>query len=157
MMAAVAAPWFTKLHHRNVLRAAAVEIETTLLAARMRAVKRNLPASVFINTTPDETGSYKLDTIEPDPPAPAPTPTPIRHLLISSKSLQFVTLPAGSKITFDGSGRRIFPPDPPPPLPTPGVGAIVFEGPVGAADMNQITVETDVSGRVRIITPVEWK
>jgi Tfp pilus assembly protein FimT len=146
MMAAVAAPWFTKLHHRNVLRTAAVEIETTLLAARMRAVKRNLPASVFINTTPDETGSYRLDTIEPDPPAPAPTPTPIRHLLISSKSLRFVSLPDTPKITFDGSGRRTFPPSPTP-------GTIVVEG----LDSNQITVETDVSGRVRIITPVEWK
>ena len=93
-----------------------------------------------------EEGSFKLDTIEPDPPAPTPTPTPVRHLSISAKSLKFVSLPDPSKITFDGTGRRTFPPSPTP-------GTIVLEGP----NANQITVETDVSGRVRIITPVEWR
>jgi len=150
MLAAVATPWFNKLHRRSLLRSAAIEIETTLLATRMRAVRRNLPASVVIQTTPDDNGAFQLDTIEPDPLPPAPTPTPIQKLFLSSKSFRFVTVPASEKITFDGNGRRI--------LPAPDADAsIVIEGPIGGLNVNRITIDTGVGGRVKVITPVEWR
>ena len=44
---------------------------------------------------------------------------------------------------------------PAPVSPTPGVN-IVIQGPPGVAAPNQITIETDPSGRVTVITPVPW-
>src|SRR5262245_13904106 len=60
-----AVPWFLKITQRNKLKSAAFEVQTTLLAARMKAVKRNQPVSVVINTTQP----IDLTTVEPQPPA----------------------------------------------------------------------------------------
>ena len=40
LLAAVSVPWFGKIRRRAELRSAAMEIGTTLVAARMKAVKR---------------------------------------------------------------------------------------------------------------------
>jgi type IV fimbrial biogenesis protein FimT len=48
LIAAVATPSVIRMGRRQKLRSAAGEIQSTLLAARMRAVKRNQPASVLI-------------------------------------------------------------------------------------------------------------
>ena len=48
MMALIATPWFVKLYQRNQVRSAAHEIQTTLLAARMKAARRNQQVSVVI-------------------------------------------------------------------------------------------------------------
>ena len=48
LMAVVGIPWFMKLMQRQALKSAAREIQITLNAARMTAVKRNAPVSVAI-------------------------------------------------------------------------------------------------------------
>lgn len=149
LVAAASAPSLARMGRRNRLRAAAGEIQSTLLAARMRAVKRNQPASVYI--VPAVAGSmHELDTIEADPPSPTPTPDPINRVMVAASAIRFVSLPANQKVTFDGNGRRI---GPPPPTP----GSIVIEGPVGSAAPNQITIRTSLTGRVEVITPAVWQ
>ncbi len=150
LVALVGIPWLVKFGQRNQFRSAAFQIQTTLLAARMRAVKRNLPASVLIVTALPSVASHVLNTTEAEPPAPTPTPNPVARLEIPARALRFLSLPTGGKITFDGNGRRIV-----PPAPTPG--SIVIEGPVGAGVTNQITIQTSLTGRVQVITPVVWQ
>ncbi len=150
LVALVGLPWLVRFAQRSQFRSAAFEIQTTLLAARMRAVKRNLPSSVLILPAVPSAVSHVLNTIEADPPAPTPTPNPVTRLEISAAALRFLSLPTGGKITFDGNGRRIV-----PPAPTPG--SIVVEGPVGSGAMNQITIRTSVTGRVEVITPAVWQ
>jgi hypothetical protein len=78
-------------------------------------------------------------------PTPLPTPVPS---LISVKHLDFVVTPAGGQITFRGDGTLAA-----PPFPTPGV--IVVAGPP-PNNPNQITIQADPNGRVRVITPATW-
>jgi len=155
LLAAVTIPWFGKMRRRAELRSAAMEIGTTLVAARMKAVKANVNTSVRINTASTADGAHEIDTSQPTPPpvTPAPTPAPgsMVPLLLSARAIRFVETPGGGSITFDGSGRRVT-----PPAPTPEA-AIVIEGPVGIGPTNQIRIETSVGGRVRIITPLVWQ
>jgi prepilin-type N-terminal cleavage/methylation domain-containing protein len=139
LLAAVTIPWFGKMRRRAELRSAAMEIGTTLVAARMKAVKANVNTSVRINTASIVGGAHEIDTSGPTPP-----------LLLSARAIRFVETPGGGAITFDGSGRMVT-----PPAPTPG--RIVIEGPVGIGPTNQILIETTVGGRVRIVTPVVWQ
>lgn len=149
IVAAVAIPALNKTLRRSRFRSAAREIQTSLLAARMRAVRRNLPASVLVVTAAPSAPSHVLQTIEADTPAPTPTPQPAAQHPISAGSLVFLTLPAANKITFDGNGRRIVPPGP--------AADIVVEGPTGAGDRNQITIRTSLTGRVEVVTPTVWQ
>ncbi|MCA1580586.1 MAG: GspH/FimT family pseudopilin [Acidobacteria bacterium] len=150
IVAAVAIPALSRTLRRSQFRSAAREIQTSLLAARMRAVRRNLPASVLVVPASASAPSHVLQTIEADTPAPTPTPQPSAQHAISSGSLVFLTLPASNKITFDGNGRRIAP---------AGAAAadIVVEGPTGAGDRNQITIRTSPTGRVEVVTPAVWQ
>jgi prepilin-type N-terminal cleavage/methylation domain-containing protein len=150
IVAAVAIPALGRTLRRSQFRSAAREIQTSLLAARMRAVRRNLPASVLVVPATASAPSHVLQTIEADTPAPTPTPQPAGQLAISSGSLVFLTLPASNKITFDGNGRRVAP---------AGAAAadIVVEGPTGAGDRNQITIRTSLTGHVEVVTPAVWQ
>ena len=122
----------------------------TLATALSACAALGLRASYVGTISSDDNGAFRLDMIEPDPLPPAPTPTPIQKLFLSSKSFRFVTVPASEKITFDGNGRRT--------LPAPDADAsIVIEGPIGGLNVNRITIDTGVGGRVKVITPVEWK
>lgn len=149
MMALIAAPWFVKLHRRNQIKSAASEIQTTLLAARMKAVRLNQPVSVVISSV---TPPLTFQTVEPNPPAATPTPVP-RVLALPADAAQFVATPGapGGAITFGGDGRLAnF------AVPTPAV--LIVEGPVGAGPMmNQITIRTSSIGRVEVVTPAVWK
>ena len=70
LLTLIAIPWFVKISQRNALKSAAREIQITLTAARMTAVKRNAPVSVvFASLTPP----MRMVVIEPQPPAPTPT------------------------------------------------------------------------------------
>jgi prepilin-type N-terminal cleavage/methylation domain-containing protein len=150
LVALVGVPWWQRLSRRNQFRSAAGEIQTTLLAARMKAVRRNANASVLVVTAAATDAEHRLATVEPDPPAPTPTPIPSSSLAISTAALSFVTLPAGNKITFDGNGRRVAPP--------PALSAdIVIQGPTGGSVMNTITIHTTVAGRVEVVTPTVWQ
>ena len=149
LAAVVVGPWFVKLSQRNQIKSAAREIQSTLLAARMKAVKRNLPVTVVISS-PSGTQPIVFDTIEPPPPAPTPTRIPGR-LELPARAAQFVVTPFAGTITFGADGRL----GPTPPAPTPAV--IVIEGPLGATNMNQITIQANSSGRIEVITPTVWK
>ena len=151
LLGLVSIPWFKRIGRRAQLRSAAMEISTTIVAARMRAVKRNVNTSVVITAAATLDGVNKISTIEP-PPAVLPTPSAnsLSDLLISGRTLRFLET-SGGTITFDGGGRRIA-----PPAPTPEA-TIVIEGPPGSTSVNQITIHTSTGGRVRVITPTVWQ
>lgn len=149
-LALVAIPWFTKISQRNALKSSAREIQTTLLAARMKAVRRNQPVSVAITPGPP----VELLTIEPQPPAPTPTiPAPRIELPVNAAALFATPIAPGGILTFSGDGRV---PLTVTPLATPGAYEYVLRGPVGAPTPNTITVQVWPNGRVVVVTPVNW-
>jgi len=149
MVSVIAVPWFVKIGQRSQLKSAAFEVQTTLLAARMKAVKRNQPVSVVVNGV----APVELLTIEPQPPAPTPTLVPGRLALPSQAAVLYAT-PAftSGTITFGGDGRLAMP----QPTPTPGAYEYVLRGPVGARTPNQITIQAWPNGRIAVITPTNW-
>ncbi len=149
-LALVAIPWFTKISQRNALKSAARELQTTLLAARMKAVKLNQPVSVVIAST---TPPLDFQTIEPQPPAPTPTRAPAELQLPATSAILYATPWAGGgTITFGGDGRLAMP----APTPTPGAYFYTLEGPVGARTPNRIDVQAWPNGRIVVVTPVNW-
>ena len=145
----VGIPWFLKISQRSDLKSAAREVQTTLLAARVKAVNRNRPVSVTITSLGPP---VQFQTIEPNPPAPTPTHVPVNMTLPGNAArLQETPFAAGGTVTFGGDGRLVNP----PLQPTPGF-RYVLEGPVGAATPNRITINADTSGRVVVVTPVNW-
>src|SRR6476660_1579384 len=76
LLAAVSVPWFGKIRRRTELRSAAMEIGTTLVAARMRAVRSNAPESVVITPASGGETSHQIVQVTPTP-ATSPPPTPI--------------------------------------------------------------------------------
>lgn len=154
LLVLVTIPFFSRIRRRSEIRSAAMEISTTLVAARMRAVKQNVNATVFITPAASVGGFNRIGTIEATPIAtPAFVPTPaanmLPNLLIPGRAMRFVSSPAGG-ITFNGEGRRIAPVS---PLP----GTITIEGPMGGGPVNQIKIDTNTAGKVKIITPVVWQ
>ena len=150
VLAIAAVPWFYKISQRQALKSAAFEVETTLLAARMKAVRRNQPVSVAIGST----YPVQLQTIEPQPPAPTPTAPPaIMNLPPKSATLFATPNATGGTITFGGDGRINVAPT---PARTPGAWQYVLQGPVGAPTPNQITIQAWPNGRVAVVTPTNW-
>jgi prepilin-type N-terminal cleavage/methylation domain-containing protein len=146
----IAVPWFVKISQRQELKSAAFEIQTTLLAARMKAVKLNQPVTVVINST----APVQLETLEPPPPAPTPTKVPpLMSLPAKAATLAATPRVAGGVIVFSGDGRINMAPT---PAPTPGNWFYVLQGPVGAPTPNQITIQAWPNGRVAIVTPTNW-
>ncbi len=152
MAALVGVPWFVRISQRSQLRSDAYEIQAALMAARMGAIKRNSPASVTITVATGAQDSHEIDTVYaaiPDPPPPTPTPVPYSpKFMVPVHHLAFIQTPAGGVITFRSDGTLQA-----PPFPTPGV--IVVAGPP-PNNLNQITIQADPSGHVRVITPVTW-
>ncbi len=149
-LALVAIPWFVKIAQRNALKSAGREVQTTLLAARMKAVKRNLPVSVVIVSLGPP---VELDTIEPTPPAPTPTHVPGRLVLPAQAAVLFATPnTTGGTITFGADGRVS---NAPSPVATPP--QFVLQGPVGARTTNQIKIRAHASGRIEVVTPTNWQ
>jgi len=149
IMAAIAIPFFMKATRRTRLMSAAHEIQQSLLAARMRAVRSNQVTSLVLTAAlPSET-DHHLDTVSPDP-SPAPTPTPVNKGLLPSSSFAFVVTPTNSKITFGGDGRMTS-----EPAPTPSI--VTIEGPVGSPVLNQVTIRTNSRGKVEVVTPAVWQ
>jgi prepilin-type N-terminal cleavage/methylation domain-containing protein len=146
MMSLVATPWFIKLYQRNQVRSAAHEIQTTLLAARMKAARRNQQVSVVISSV---VPPIELLTIEPPPLTPGPTPIP-SVLKLPAGSVEFVTTPssAGGIVTFGGDGRLVnFPTTP---------AAYQIQGPVGKIMPTPVAVRINAAGRVEVVLPKEW-
>ena len=143
LMAFVAAPWFSRISQRNQLRSAAREIQTTLLAARMTAVRNSMPASVrFIPAAPG-VDQHSVETWL--------DASPERRIagLQLARNVRFVSLPPADRVVFTADGRR-----------TPSGVAhqdIVVEGPVGSALANQITVQAWENGRIVFVLPLLWR
>lgn len=146
MMAVIVGPWFMKIIQRNKIRSAAREIQSTLLAARMKAVRLNAPVRVDVASAVQP---MAFQTVEPDPPAPTPTRVPAR-LELPSDSARFVATPSAGTVIFGGDGRLAG-------LPAPTPSIIIVEGPLGSTTMNQITIQITSGGRVQVITPLAWK
>lgn len=146
----VAIPWFLRISQRNALKSAARELAITLAGARMTAVKLNAPVNVVIAAV---TPPLEFQIVEPVPPAPTPTRQPQDLMLPPNAALLRETpAAAGGAIAFGGDGRlQSF-----PPL-TPAV--YILEGPVNANVnvRNQIRVQAEASGKISVITPVDWK
>jgi len=151
ILAAVGIPWFMKLMQRQALKAAAHDIQTTLAAARMTAVKLNAPVSVTILST---TPPIQFQIVEAPPPAPTPT-LPPRLLSLNASAVRFVTTPINTNgaIVFGGDGRIMV--TPPLPLQTPL--QMIVEGPANGPVRNQIQINTNAAGTVKIVTPVDWQ
>jgi prepilin-type N-terminal cleavage/methylation domain-containing protein len=152
ILAAVGIPWFMKLMQRQALKSAAHEIQTTLAAARMTAVKLNAPVSVAILST---TPPLQFQVIEAPPPAPTPT-LPSRMLSLDANAVRFVQTPNSTNgaIVFGGDGRLIA--TPPLTVLTPSLRMIV-EGPANGPVRNQIKIDTNAAGAVKVITPADWQ
>jgi prepilin-type N-terminal cleavage/methylation domain-containing protein len=149
ILSLVAIPWLHKVAQRNALKSGAREIATTLMAARMTAVKLNQPVSVVLNSI---TPPIQIAIVEPAPPAPTPTKVP-QLLLLSRNDVRMFATPGttGGTITFGGDGRLAN-----VPALTPAAVMIV-DGPVNSSPRNQIQISTSQAGRVQVITPVDWQ
>jgi prepilin-type N-terminal cleavage/methylation domain-containing protein len=147
----VAVPWFLRISQRNALKSAARELAITLAGARMTAVKLNAPVNIVIAAV---TPPLQFQIVEPVPPAPTPTKRPSTPLEIPQNAAFLVETPraAGGVVTFGGDGRlQSF-----PPL-TPAV--YILEGPTNANvnARNQVRVQAEASGKISVVTPVDWK
>ena len=149
LLAAVSVPWFGKIRRRAELRSAAMEIGTTLVAARMKAVKRNVNASVSLRTSTLMGGTHEIDTIEaPGADSGAdPGAQPPASPLDAGDPLRRDSVRRLDHLRRDGAPRR---------SPLADARTIVIEGPSARiGPINQITIETYAGGRVRIVTPVD--
>ena len=142
LMAFVAAPWFSRISQRNQLRSAARELQTTLLAARMTAVRNNVSASVRIIKASPGVSHHSIQTwLDVSPERQI-----AQHNVAGN--VRFASLPPADRVVFTADGRR-----------TPsGVSHqdIVVEGPVGSTLANQITVQTWENGRIVFVLPTSW-
>src|SRR5262249_45637785 len=149
ILALAGMPWLVKIGQRSQLKSAATELQTTLLAARIKAGKRNQPVNIMITPGPP----VELGAGEPPPPTPNPTigpqpasPPPEAALLYATPNI------AGGVIAFGGDGRLAMP----TPNPTPGAYEYVLRGPVGKPTPNEIRVQAWPNGRVVVVTPKDW-
>jgi hypothetical protein len=117
----------------------------------MTAVKLNAPVSVTILST---TPPIQFQIVEAPPPAPTPT-LPPRLLSLNANAVRFVTTPINTNgaIVFGGDGRIMV--TPPLPLQTPL--QMIVEGPANGPVRNQIQINTNAAGTVKIVTPVDWQ
>jgi prepilin-type N-terminal cleavage/methylation domain-containing protein len=148
-MTLIAVPWFVKITQRNALKSAAREVSITLAAARMTAVKENAPVNIILAQV---TPPIEIQTLESAPPAPTPTKGP-SSLMLPASAVFLAQTPnsTGGTIIFGGDGRLTnF-------TTTPAI--MILEGPtnVAASKRNQITIQTDLTGRIKVVTPVDWK
>jgi len=149
ILALAIAPWFAKISQRNTVKSATQELSLTLAAARMRAVKRNLPASVVI-TPPTGPNQYnRVETFE------NVVPTPIKVGEVKLTTL--VTFPSGASefysqpslpiiVTFGPDGRR-----------QSGVANadqhVTIRGVVGAGTTNDLPIRIGATGTIRVLKP----
>ena len=138
-----AAPWFVKLSQRNEVRSAGSQVAITLAAARMRAVKRNLPARVVI-TRNTGAGFHLIQVFE----EVQPTPIKREETRISAR-LDFPVSastpppyhPQQPTITFGPDGRAT------------GSGYITIRGPINAGVQNDLPIQVSGNGKIEVLKP----
>ena len=146
ILALAAAPWFAKISQRNELKSAGSELAITLAAARMRAVKRNLPARVVITRDTGSMGFHRVETFE----EVVPTPIKVAETRISA--------------------RVDFPPNTPPPYPVQyatnstvvtfgpdgrvqNEAVFTIHGPRGSGTPNDLPVLVATNGKIEVLKP----
>jgi len=141
MMALIAIPWFYKISQRNIVKSAGREVATSLAAARMRAVKRNLPAEVLITRPSGTQPSTLIETFE----MIQPTPLKVGEAHISNVDFPIAGThypqPGGMLIRFGPDGRTTTP------------ATFTLRGPVGAGIQNDLPVSTSANGRIAVLGP----
>jgi prepilin-type N-terminal cleavage/methylation domain-containing protein len=144
IMALASAPWFFKIMQRNTMKSAAQEMSITFAAARMRAVKRNLPAEVRITIASGSQSFHLLETFE----MVLPTAIKVAEARITDKVV-FPTsgLPVGFgnpsplQARFEPDGR------------SDASRWFTIRGPVGAGTQNNLTVSVLRSGKINVLGP----
>jgi prepilin-type N-terminal cleavage/methylation domain-containing protein len=150
ILALAIAPWFAKLSQRNTVKSATQEVSITLAAARLRAVKRNLPASVVI-TPPTGPNQYnRVETFE------NVVPTPIKVGEVKLTTL--VTFPSGAGEFYSRPSLPIivtFGPDGRLQTADPGVTTqhVTLRGVVGAGTTNDLPIRIGATGTIRVLKP----
>ncbi len=147
VLALAAAPWFAKISQRNEVKSAGSELAITLAAARMRAVKRNLPARVVITRATGSQGFHLVETFE------EVIPTPIK--VAGGAHLRPGRLPAVRRLP-DRMGRRN-------PTrrhlragrPRAQAAAVTSRSAarVGAGTQNDLPVEVSANGKIEVLKP----
>jgi Tfp pilus assembly protein FimT len=149
ILALAVAPWFAKISQRNQVKSVGQELAVTLAAARMRAVKRNLPASVVITPPTGPEPYNRVETFE----NVVPTPIKVGEVRIT----KLVTFPSNAGefyhqisipiiVTFGPDGR----------LQTGVAGAdqhVTIRGVVGAAATNDLPIRITTAGSIRVLKP----
>jgi Tfp pilus assembly protein FimT len=143
-MALAVSPWFFKIMQRNVMKSAAQEMSITFAAARMRAVKRNLPAEVRITIAAPGQSFHLLETFE----MVQPIAIKVGESRITSKVF-FPTsgLPVGYGNPLPLTAR--FEPD----GRSDASRWFTMRGPVGAGTQNDLTVSVNRSGKINVLGP----
>jgi prepilin-type N-terminal cleavage/methylation domain-containing protein len=143
-LALAAAPWFAKISQRNEVKSAGNELAITLAAARMRAVKRNLPARVVLTRATGTQSYHLLETFEDI----QPTPLKVQETRLSAR-VDFPTSgipgPYGPAnpgfVTFGPDGRAQV------------SGNFTIRGVVGANTQNDLPVIVWPNGKIEVLKP----
>ncbi len=156
VLSLIGAPWFVKIGQRGQVKKAGQELALTFAAARMRAVKRNLPARVVI-TPMDSSNPWNLvETYEET----QPTPTKVGEARISPK----VSFPAAvpgpwGPLQPCPSGTcppyvLIFQPDGRVTLPVGETEqTYTIRGVTGAQVTNDLPVQVVTTGKIEVLGP----
>jgi prepilin-type N-terminal cleavage/methylation domain-containing protein len=144
LMALAASPWFFKIMQRNIMKSAASEMSITFAAARMRAVKRNVPSEARIIIATTGQPFHLIETWEM-----LATPLKVGEARLTSKVVFPTTgLPTG----YENPG--------PPPvvrfLPDGRTAAplwFTIRGPAGAGVQNNLTVSVMQTGKINVLGP----
>src|SRR5262245_48990381 len=137
------APWFAKISQRNEVKSAANEFAITLAAARMRAVKRNLPARVVITRASGSQSFHLVEVFE----QLTPTPLKVQETRLSAR-VDFPTTgipgPYGPTqpvaVTFGPDGRC-------QDNPTP---TFTIRGVVRAGVQNDLPIQVSANGKIEV-------
>jgi prepilin-type N-terminal cleavage/methylation domain-containing protein len=157
VMALASAPWFFKIMQRNTMKSAAQEMSITFAAARMRAVKRNLPAEVRITIASGSQSFHLLETFD----------------MVQPIALKVAEARITSNVVYPPAAALLPFPNPSPLqvrfLPDGRIAQplwFTIRGPVGAGVQNDLTVSINPAGKINVLGPnitlakplgTEWK
>ncbi len=144
ILALAAAPWFAKISQRNQIKSAAQQLAITLQAARMRAVKRNLPARVVVTRATGSQGFNLVETFEQT------VPTPIKVSEVQLTALvDFPPTIGGGYPYSPNPVQMIFGPDGRCTSPD----TFTIRGVVGAGTTNDLPVQVSGNGKIEVLGP----
>lgn len=144
ILALAAAPWFAKISQRNQVKSSASQLAITLQAARMRAVKRNLPARVVVSRATGTQGYNLIETFEQT----IPTPIKVAELRLPalvdfpSSGIPGPYGPANpALVVFGPDGRATAP------------ATFTIRGVIGAGTTNDLPVDVSANGKIEVLGP----